>query len=355
MRMLARLAVLTLVAATVVGFPAIGWAAPDAVASDAVQPGWVSESHWAPVFKTIDIVTVPPMPAARFALNGQPLTTDAQGVARATVERSKDAKYRLELLTPHLDTPEGTADFVRWVGHGPSDQGYTPVLTDLSLRHTRKIQVAFQTTRLVRYSFTDQASRPVAPSRITSLTIRSDFGQTYTLHSVEPVRLTGLRPVLEGRSAVAKEAKYYLQSVVIDGTNVVNAGEQHFVPSRATDATFVVLLRSVHFRVRDHLFGSSIASAVELIYPDGNIRNVAVGVDGDAVVENLARGTYQVKVLGPGYSGIQEIALSRSQYVDLPVLTYLDLLVAAGVALLTLVVLVLLGRMHAGHAAEGST
>lgn len=360
MRMWARLpvlslAVLALAAATLLGLPAVGWAAPDAA-----QLGPGSSAREAPLFKTVEIVTVPPMPAARFALNGIPLSTDAHGVARATVTRSKGAKDRLELLTPHLEIPDATADFVRWVGHGLRDQGYTPVLTDLSLRNTKKIQVAFHTTRLVSYSFMDQASHPIEPSRITSLTIRSDFGQTYTLHGVEPVRLTGIRPVLEGKSAVAKEAKYYLQSVVIDGTNVVNAGEQRFVPSRASNATFVVLLRSVHFHVSDHLFGNSIASGsiasgVELTYPDGNIRHLAVGADGDVTVENLARGTYQVKVLGPGYSGVQEIALSRSQYVNLPVLTYLDLVVAAGVALLALVVLVLLGRMRVRRAGEEPT
>jgi hypothetical protein len=296
-----------------------------------------------PAQNTLEVITVPPAPAARFTLDDRPMVTNDKGVARATVPRSRD-KHQLRLLTPHLDIPDGSVDFVRWVGCGDADQGFTPFLPNLVIGRTKRVQAAFQSTRTVRYGFVDQAHRPIPPDRITALTIRSDSGRHHTLSGVRPVTLTAVRPVLEAGSAVGKEVTYYLQSVVIDGTNVVNAGEQRLIPNRTADATFVVLLRSVHFQVRDWLFGDPLASRIELTYPDGRTEPLTVGLDGAGALDNLARGTYQVKVSGPGYSPAREMALSRSQYVELAVLTNADMATLAAAALMTLTVLIIVGR-----------
>ncbi|MBP2323489.1 hypothetical protein JOF56_003874 [Kibdelosporangium banguiense] len=323
---------------------AVGWIGVMALAAIAIvgSPSTVSAAR-PPAQNVLEVVTVPPLPSAKFTLDGKPLVTDDKGVARATVRRSRD-KHQLQLLTPHLDIPGGSADFVRWVGRGDAHPGFTPSLPNLVIGRNTRIQAAFQSTRIVRYDFVDQARNPVAPDRITSLTIRSDSGQHLTLEGGRPVRLTAVRPVLEAGSAVGKEVTYYLQSVVIDGTNVVNAGEQRLMPNRTADAKFVVLLRSVRFQVRDWLFGDPLASAIELTYPDGRAERLTAGLDGDAELENLARGDYQVKASGSGYSQAREIALSRSQYVELPVVTYVDVVTLTGAALAMLTVLIVVGR-----------
>ncbi|WP_340682728.1 hypothetical protein LCL61_29225 [Amycolatopsis coloradensis] len=291
----------------------------------------------------LKVVTVPPLPSAKFAVDGKPLVTDGKGVAYAAVERSRE-KHRLQVLTPHLDLPGGSADFVRWAGRGDTVQGFTPELLSLVIGRTTRIQATFQTTRTVRYDFVDQARRPVTPDRITSMSIRSDSGRQLTLEGVKPVRLTAVRPVLEAGSAVAKEVTYSLQSVVIDGTNVVNAGEQRLIPNRTGDVKFVVLLRSVRFQIRDWLSRDPVAGGIELTYPDGRTERMTAGPDGDVPVENLARGTYRVKVTGAGYSPAQQIMLSRSRYAELPVMTYADIAIFAVAALATLIVLVVVGR-----------
>ncbi|RSM83214.1 hypothetical protein DMH04_24100 [Kibdelosporangium aridum] len=296
-----------------------------------------------PSWNILEVVTVPPLPSAKFTLDGKPLTTDDKGAARATVRRSRE-KHQLRLLTPHLDIPDGSADFVRWAGRGNTDQAFTPSLDSLVIGRKTRIQAMFQTTRTVRYGFVDQARRPVAPDRITSLTIRSDSGQHLTLEGVRPVRLTAVRPVLEAGSAVGKEVTYYLQSVVIDGTNVVNAGEQRLMPDRTAAAKFVVRLRSAHFQIRDWLFGRPLITGIELTYPDGRAERFAAGADGNLALDNLARGTYQVRASGSGYAQLQEVALSRSQYIRLPVVTYVDMATLAVATLTTLTVLVLVGR-----------
>lgn len=300
----------------------------------------------APTTRTLEITTVPALPSARFVLDGQQLVPDEQGVIRLTLPRNNDA-HRLELTTPRLDHPGGSMDFVRWFGHSESDQGFTPVLTDLAMKHNRKLQAAFQSTRTVRYDFVDQARKPVATSRITSLTLRSDSGQTHTLRGRADVPLIALRPVQHGGTVVSKEVTYYLQSVVIDGANVVNAGEQRIVPNHMPTATFVVLLRSVRFQVRDLLFGRAMPARVVLTFPDGRTERVDAGSDGDLALEDLARGNYRVAVSAAGYSAPQELALSRGQYVDIRVLSYVDMLVIVVVAALAFLGLFLFGRRRA--------
>ncbi|EME61681.1 hypothetical protein [Amycolatopsis decaplanina] len=307
-----------------------------------------------PARNVLKVITVPPLPSAKFALDGKPLVTDAHGTAYATVRRSRD-KHRLQLLTPHLDTPGGSADFVRWAGRGDVGQGFAVSQLDLVIGRATRIQATFQTSRTVRYGFVDQARRPVAPERITSMTLRGDSGQQLTVEGVRPVTLTAVRPVAEAGSAVGKEVTYYVQSVVIDGANVVNTGEQRLLPNRTADAEFVVLLRSARFRIRDWLSGDPLAGGLDLTYPDGRTERLTAGQDGDVAVENLARGTYQVKVAGAGYSQAQKILLSRSRYVDLPVVTYADMVALAVAALTTLLVLVVAGRRRLGKRPRTAT
>lgn len=297
----------------------------------------------APATRTLEIITVPALPSARFVLDGQQLVPDERGVIRLSLPRNNDA-HHLELTTPRLDQPGGSIDFVRWFGHGESDQGFAPVLTDLAMKHNRKLHAAFQSTRKVRYDFVDQARNPVAASRITALTLRSDSGQTQTLRGTTEVSLTAVRPVQDGGSVVGKEVTYYLQSVAIDGANAVNAGEQRVVPNTTSTVTFVVLLRSVRFQVRDLLFGGAMTAGVALTYPDGRTEHLDAGSDGDLAVENLARGNYRVAVSAAGYTAQQEIALSRGQYVDIRVLSYVDVAVIVVLAALVFSGLFLLGR-----------
>jgi hypothetical protein len=310
----------------------------------------------APSLKTLEIATVPPVPAARFAFDGQTLVTDGDGIARVTLPRSRDL-HHLELLTPHLDAPGGLSlDFTRWVGRGDSDQGFTTSLPKVVLEHNKRIQATFQATKLVNLDFVDQAHNAVASSRVSSLTIRSDSGHIRTLRGGESMQLTAVRPAVEAGSAVAKEVTYYLDSVIIDGSNVVNAGEQRVAPSRTDSATFVVLLRSVHFQIRDRLFGHPIEAEMVVTYPDGTSSKLSTAQDGGVKLENLARGTYTIKVAGPGYTQLQTVTLSRSQYVDLPVLSYLDMGVMAGALLVILLCLVVFGRrLHAKRSREEDT
>ena len=339
-------AVAALTAAILMACPGVALAAPSTGVA----------SVRAPSLKTLEIVTVPAVPAARFAFDDRTLVTDGTGIARVTLPRSRD-QHRLEVLTPHLDAPDGSSqDFARWVGRGDNDQGFTTSLPKVVLEHNKRIQAAFQSTKLISFDFVDQAHHAVEASRVSSLTIRSDSGQIRTLRGGQSTQLTGVRPTVEAGSAVAKEVTYYLDSVIVDGANVVNVGEQRVAANRTKSATFVVLLRSVHFQIRDRLFGNPIQAELAVTYPDGTTSKLGTAPDGGAKMENLARGSYTIKVAGPGYTQLQTVALSRSQYVDLPVLSYLDMGVIAGTLLVILLCLVVFGRrLHARRSGEEDT
>jgi hypothetical protein len=299
-----------------------------------------------PSDRPFEIVTIPPTPAARFTLDGQPLPTDGRGVARALVPPSPNG-HRIELVNPETVGPNGTTQFVRWHGHGDTDQGYTPVLNDIRIDHRVKLQVAFQEKRTFRFAFVDQSQRPVDPSRVSAVTLRSDANRSDTVPGSGSMDLVTVRPAVGDGPPVAKESTYSVQSVMIDGTNVVNVGEQRFRPTQGEPVLqIVVLLRSAHFRVRDRFLGHPVVTTLQVTYPDGRRFDLPTDANGELVLQNLARGTYRVSAAGQAYAVDQELALSRSQFVDLNVLTYVDACIAAGVALVGVVGLLWVGAIR---------
>jgi hypothetical protein len=308
-----------------------------------------------PAAKPFEIVTIPPTPAARFTLDGQPLDTDARGVARTFVPPS-DAGHRIELVNPTTTGADGTSEFVRWHGHGDADQGHTPVLDGVRIDHRMRLRVAFQEKRTFGFAFVDQSQRPVDPARVTAVTLRSDANRTETVPGSGSLDLVTVRPGVGEGPPVAKESTYSVQSVMIDGTNVVNVGEQRFRPTQGESVLqIVVLLRSAHFRVRDRLLGHPVATTVQITYPDGRRLDLPTDAQGELVLQNLARGTYRVSAAGQAYTVDQELALSRSQFVDLTVLTYVDAFIGTGVALVALVLLLWAGRLQARRHRAGRT
>jgi hypothetical protein len=234
---------------------------------------------------------------------------------------------------------------VRWYGHGDADQGYTTELGGVRIDHTLRLRVAFRETRTVRFTFVDQAHRSIDPTRITSITLRSDTNQSQTIGAGDAVALTAVRPSSTAGEVVAREATYSVQSVMVDGANVVNVGEQRFRPSQLGGSLEVVLLlRSAHFRVRDRLLGTPVPTVVQLTYPDQHRVDLPTDAQGEVVLSELARGTYRVSAAGQAYPLTQELQLSRSQFVDVAVLSVVDVVILGGSAAVLLGVVLGLGR-----------
>ena len=287
----------------------------------------------------LEVVTVPAIPNAKFRVDGQVRLANRQGVVR--VEVSTARKHRVAIVDRKISQRDRELSFVRWY-HGNHEQDYLPELTGIAIKRNIRLKAAFRATYALRYSFVDQAKSPVDAERVTRVEFRGDHGQTVTGDGHGTLRLLGIRPVVTGGTLLAKEVRYRVQRVNVDGSNVVQVNAQTFVPSHKAKVVIPLLLRSVHFSTRDFLFGHPIGHAVELMYPNGDVANIALDRDGKANVDGLARGHYAVKVDAAGLSFQRPFVLSRNQYVDLPVLSRLDLGVVGGAVLVLVVGLFLL-------------
>jgi hypothetical protein len=298
---------------------------------------------------SLEIVTVPPVPAAQFTVDGQALVTDERGVARIPLPPAPTG-HEVRLVNPVMNGPESTTAFGRWYGHHDEEQGFTPILSALRVDRRVKIVAAFEVSRTMRLAFVDQAHRPVDPARISSVTLRSDTNHLSTTTGSEPVQLVAVRPVPGDRSAVAKQASYSVQNVTMDGANVVNVGEQRFRPSQGPPVLeVVVLLRSVHLQVTDWMLGTPAPATVAVTAPDGRQRQLPTDAGGVLALQNLARGTYTLFPGGHPYAVPQELALSRSQFVTLKVLTYADVAIIAVVVVAAAGLLIVVGRRRASR------
>jgi hypothetical protein len=273
----------------------------------------------------LHVHTVPPEPGVKLLFDGQPVTTDTAGVAVI------NTPYRLTGHTLSLVRPEWTSDngrigtkFTLWRSPVP-DQKHSPTLTHLILRRNHTIQLGFRVTYQVSFSFVTSDHQNVPSSRVSGVELRADGGNVNSVNGGRTIRLLGIQPVQEAGALVAHTVNYTLQSVIVDGSNVVNAGQQRINPTRQQSAKFVLQLRKLTITAHDSFFGTHVGRAVVVTYPDG--RRVSYRFDDahQVVFTGLARGHYQIHVDGGGLLTSQAVVLSRNQIVNLPVLTWTDI------------------------------
>lgn len=301
----------------------------------------VSRPHPRRPLAVVEIQTVPPLPGAVFLLDGGRLVADDRGVVRTTV-RTGNALHRLTVATTSAQQGGRQLEFARWGVPGEHDDELKPTMSSLAVRHNLRIQAAYRVSYLVSYRLVDPAGTPVARSRAGRVAFRSETGFVANSDSGGKVRLPGIRPLSQNGTVVAKELVYDIQSVMVDGSNVIQGGSQRFRPAQSQQLDIALLLRTAHFSSHDLLFHRPMGTHLQLVYPDGTERREKLSA-GQVRLENLARGSYQARVDGAGISFLRPVALSRNQYVDLRVVSYLDLLVIAGLAATTAAALLWVG------------
>ena len=189
---------------------------------------------------------------------------------------------------------------------------------------------AFAGYHQVRFRFVDPRGKPVNSKRIAFVRLRSGTGTTRRVTGRDPVWLPAERIVpLEGGLS-RKSVEWSVQSVMVDGSNVVNRGQQRFVPGEQRDVSISVLFFQATFSVRDTLFGFPLGSAIRLRFPDGHVRRYPLANRATLQLQALARGQYEVSVDAGGLSFTQPVSLSRDQRVALKVTSYLDVALLGG-------------------------
>jgi hypothetical protein len=280
--------------------------------------------------RALEFQTVPRLPGATIALGGRTGVADDDGVVRivgATVGRgARPVVVR--------NRARGVrALFSRWYGN-PAHPG-------------RTLRAGFDLYYRVRTSFVDMAGRPIALRRVSALTLRNDIGLVRTIRRPElarPIWLHGSR-VVWSLGPRRRDIVYVVDAVRAGGSNVVNRGQQRFLPSRQRSVRLHVRFYPLHFESRDLLFGFPIGSEIVLTFPNGHTERHRLGPRASLTLPPLPRGEYRVQVVGArGMSFLVPVALSRTQEVPLRVISYLDAALVLGFLLALALTLLLVRR-----------
>jgi hypothetical protein len=246
----------------------------------------------------------------------------------------------VEILTPLVETPRMKAEFQRW----------EPESFELSRKATAPgstlLQAGFEVSRPLDIQFSNLQGERVDDKGISAISIRSSNGEVYSLEQVEQKWLPS-NIILRRLSGLDSVTIYHsVQQVDMNGSNVVNRGQQRFAVEGQEQVQIELLLYSLQFAGRDAVFGLPMGSGVDLEYPDGSKQFHRFGPENLITIENLPRGSYQAIVRdAPGLALSVPIVLSRDQAIVLPVISYLNLGLLSAAALMLLIIPILIGRV----------
>jgi hypothetical protein len=287
----------------------------------------------------VEIHTTPSLPNIKFSLDNQIFASDDYGVARIPVKKA--GTYHLELLPLKTQDSNIQISFDRW-----GDEIFKP-FRDIEVPLNTPLELGLAVSYQVSQTFVDLSSRPVDPSRVTSVTLKGSNGTTYTFEDNKPHWLQAGRVIRLNNGLEQTKILYSVISVMVDGSNVVSQAQQRFYVNPDDVWTVQLLLYKARFTARDALFGFPIGSGIHMEYPNGKFQSYSFNTGDGYTIDGLARGIYRVKVTGAkGYAPVTPIALSRDQDVELMVFSYLDLGVFLAVGLFLSLGLLLFGRPY---------
>lgn len=288
--------------------------------------------------------TVPVLAGVEMHLGGRSFTTDRTGVARIAAPRS--VEIELGLTDKAIERDGVRARFSRW-----GDDAFTPSRAiQLPSAGNRVLEIGFDMEYRVSLGYQDQLGVPVDPSRITSVEVGSSVGARLTIDPpTAPFWAQGGRIIRTASGLQLNQIPHSVRSVVVDGSNVVNEGQQVFEVGPHAKWAVQLLFYDADITVKDRFFGFATGSKIDLIYPDGHTVEHALE-DGAVAVTGLPRGNYTIIVHGPGLKLRAPVAVSRDTEADLVFLSYLDIGVVTLFGLSLAIGLILIGRRR--HARE---
>ena len=175
--------------------------------------------------------------------------------------------------------------------------------------------------RLVQIQPLTPKGRHLPITKVTSVTLTDTLGRTLTFSGQElahPIWLAASVPAQVGAGVGGRLVTYSVKSVIIRGSNVVNSGQSRFTPGNIPNLTqpvwkIPVILYNLTIEANDLLAGAPAGKTALLTYPDHSVASVPLGPTHRVVLQNLPRGTYQLKVKGSLVPLGSTIRLSRSQ------------------------------------------
>jgi hypothetical protein len=292
------------------------------------------------------VQTAPPLAHVQFTFDGKALTTDANGRASYTQEHNF-FKHSLSLVTTSVDLPDRRYRFVRWAGQRDPNQAFRTSIDGLPMRANYTVTAAFSVQYSVSAAFVDQNGHPLDLSHVSAVKIKSDAGEIVDFPKSGAIWLAGQIPTYRNSAMVVSDVSYSLQSLVMSGTNIADAGRQRFVPAKAPAVTFTGQLHNLTVAANDALYHDTVGSTAVVTYPDGSVRRIPFGSDDTATFSSLPRGTYKVSVEGArGIVLEEQVGLSRDKVLTIGVLTVGDLTTIGVAGLMLASALLLIGRLR---------
>jgi hypothetical protein len=331
LRTLGVLVLLVALSATL-AFPALATPAPK-------RP----HPHRKPWPITLTVQTVPILAGLRVQFDDRTQTTDSRGRVRFTEEHNF-APHTLRLLDRSAKLKDSRARFVRWAGQRDPDQAFASTVRGLPMRMSYTVAAAFAVQRPIVASLVTVRGEPVDPSRISAITLRSGREGVVNVPASGQVWLDAMVPVYRNSAIVLEPEIYSLTSVIVGGTNTVDAGRQKFAPAKTNRPVFRTKFFNLTVTAHDLLFKGATGQAARVTYPDGSVHTLPFRPNGTVLVSDLPRGSYQVTVLGGGTPLPDELVLSRDTTVDLPIATHRDYGAIALTLLAIMAALALIGR-----------
>jgi len=257
-------------------------------------------------------------------------------------------------LIPNINTAASgsvRADFVRW-----SDEVFSAVRR-VNIEGDLVLQLGLRVVYRGSIEFRDTSGARLDPSEIDSVTLTSGSGEGETLTGTyDSIWLEGGSAVKKATGAdkggtgpqvatlVVTPRAWRVVEVLIHGTNVVNRGQQSTRPTAGAVWRVTVLLFDLSIQGHDALLGSLLSGTVDLQYPDGAIVSAKLGKSSPLKFPRLPRGNYTLRLHAGGLAAATPVALSRSQAVAIRVITFLDVGMVGGVALVGVSGLLWFGR-----------
>jgi hypothetical protein len=278
--------------------------------------------------------TVPALAGVRFVVDGQQLVTGANGMTSYTAEHDF-AGHRLSLVSSSVTTADKRFAFYRWAGQRDPNQAFSRTVSGLPMRSNYVVTAAFTVQHQVMPRVVRQDG-----------TARSENGSIVNLPLTSPTWLDAMRPSFHHSVLSAEPVTYSLQTVMVRGTNVVDAGRQTFTPAATVNPTFTTQFHDLVITGHDAIFKSKLGTSATVTFPDGGKLTVPL-IDHTATLTNLPRGNYKVTIdAGKAIVGVQQFGLSKDKTADLIVISAVDLVILLGVLLLIAVALLVIGRQY---------
>lgn len=280
--------------------------------------------------KPFVIRTSPPVVGFALGIDDQVVATDANGEATFMLATRENIRERVKAVDSELLIDAGTR--FRFNKFQRFTQG--------------SATATFNVDYLVDFTFRDLAGNSVEPGDIDALVIKASTGQVNEYPAGEPIWLQGMRVLANN---VPREIYWTVQDVVMDGASVVNRAQQRLTPAAERSLDVELLIYDLAVRVRSRLLGADQRGSVVLTYPNGAETRHDLR-DGEVVIAGVPRGEYEIVAEGNGLSVTRPVLVSRNQPVELWILTWLELLVAAALVVAFFAVPVWLGRRRRrGH------